>query len=138
MVARALMSSFSDVYELDSKAVVKAAVLSAGEPENVPLNPEAEDSMVAMNCVLSVDEDRNVTAGSVMYPCPLTPAASAAKASMAEKDVVEATIVEESTDTRRSCCWWSKARKLGCEESSDASLIGRRAVQRRWPAQRCV
>jgi len=98
MVARALMSSFSDVYELDSNAVVKAAVLSAGEPENVPLNPEAEDSMVAMNCVLSVDEERNVTAGSVMYPWPLAVASSVAATSMDGKYAWERTMA-------RRRCW---------------------------------
>lgn len=73
-----MISSFSDVYELESNAVVKAAVLSAGDPEKVPLNPEADDSIVAMNCVLSVDDDRNVTAGSVMYPWPYTVPSNAA------------------------------------------------------------
>jgi len=95
------MSPFSDVYELDLKALVKAALLPAGEPVNFPLNPDANDSMVAMYCVMSVDEDRNVTAGFVICPCPSTPVASAAIASMAKKDVVEATIVEASRTERK-------------------------------------
>jgi hypothetical protein len=52
---------------------VKDAVLVAGSELNVPEKPEADDSIVAMYCVVS-PVMVNVTAGSDMYPWPLTSA----------------------------------------------------------------
>jgi hypothetical protein len=65
---RSVTNSFSEEYLLEANAVVKDAVLVAGSELNVPEKPDADDSMVAMNCVGSPAVDRNVAAGSDMYP----------------------------------------------------------------------
>ncbi|GMF66212.1 unnamed protein product [Phytophthora lilii] len=81
ILALSSMNSFSYLYLLALNALVKDTTLSAGAVLKVPLNPDADASIVAMNWDLPPAEALKVAAGLDIQPWPLTTDAASAEAS---------------------------------------------------------